>query len=314
MGSALVLIGVGLVALIVSGELFVRSAVSIAHRFRLSPLIIGLTVVAFGTSLPELTVSVQATLANQADIAVGNVVGSNIANMLLVLGAAALITPFTVRDGGVRRDSLVMIALSAFVVFLSFFEVLPRWIGWAMIASLVVYTLVQMRLGRSQDEAPDEPELAGGMKVAVPVAVISLAGLVFGADALVEGASNLARYMGVSEAVIGLTIVAVGTSLPELAISVIAAFRGHAAVAVGNAIGSNIFNVLMILGAAIAVGPLHFAPEIAQRDVWVMLGACTLVVGLIWSGGRLNRLEGLVALVLYFVYSAFLFYAAAPAA
>lgn len=313
MQSAFLLIGVGLVALIVSGELFVRSSVSIAHRFQLSPLIIGLTIVAFGTSLPELTVSVQATLARQPDIAVGNVVGSNIANMLLVLGAAALITPFTVRDSGVRRDSLVMIALSALVVALSFLEVLPRWIGGAMVACLVLYTLLQIRLGGGSDEAPEEAELAGGLKVAVPVAIISLAGLVFGADALVEGATNLARWWGVSEAVIGLTIVAVATSLPELAISIIAAFRGHAAVAVGNAIGSNIFNILMILGAAIAVGPIQFAPEIAHRDVWIMLASSALVVALIWSRGRLNRVEGLLALVLYFCYSAFLFYAVTPA-
>jgi len=214
-----------------------------------------------------------------------------------------------VRDSGVRRDSLVMIALSAVVVALSFLEVLPRWIGGAMVVSLVLYTLLQIRLGGSSDEAPEEAELAGGLKVAVPVAIISLAGLVFGADALVEGATNLARWWGVSEAVIGLTIVAVGTSLPELAISIIAAFRGHAAVAVGNAIGSNIFNILMILGAAIAVGPIQFAPEIAQRDVWFMLASSALVVALIWSGGRLNRVEGLLALVLYLSYSAFLFYA-----
>lgn len=309
MGSALLLVVVGLVALTVSGELFVRSAVSIAHRFQLSPLIIGLTVVAFGTSLPELTVSLQATLSGQPDIATGNVVGSNIANMLLVLGVAALIAPFTVRDSGVRRDGVVMVILLIGVVFLAYLDVLPRWIGWSMIGVLILYTFVQLRSGRSSDALAEEPELGGGLLVVIPVALVSLAGLIFGADTLVEGSTLVARGLGVSEAVIGLTIVAVGTSLPELAISIIAAFRGHAAVAVGNAIGSNIFNVLMILGAAIAVGPINFAPEIAQRDVWVMLVSGVLVVALIWFGGRLNRIEGAIALGLYISYSAFLFYA-----
>lgn len=304
---SLFIVGVGLVVLGAAGELFVRAAITVAHRFKLSSFVIGLTIVAFGTSLPELTVSVQATLAGEPEIAVGNVVGSNIANILLVMGVVALLKPFAAHGARLRRDGLVMIFASLLVIGLSYLELVPRFVGVTMLAGLVLYTLYQLRIGASDDDTVEEPELPGGMKVAVPAVVVSLGGLIFGADMLIRGATDIARIIGVSEAVIGLTMVAVGTSLPELAISAVAAIRGHAAVAVGNVIGSNIFNILMILGAAISVGPVSIPSEIANRDVWVMAGTSFMVLFLIWSGGRMTRLEGGIALSTYILYIGFLF-------
>ena len=309
--SAFYVIG-GLILLAGAGEYFVRSAVSIAARLSISPLIIGLTIVAFGTSLPELTVSLGSALSGQPDIAVGNVVGSNIANMLLVLGLAAAISPFAVGVASVRRDSLVMLVATLGVVGLSFYGEIPRFAGLAMIAVLVGYVMYAIRDDRSSSqeghEDVDDQMMSGGLPVYLLVGSVSLAGVVLGADLLIQGATFFARQLGVSEAVIGLTLVAVGTSLPEVVVSVIAAFRGHAAVAVGNVLGSNIFNILLILGATAAIAPLPIAPEIAHRDVWVMLFTTLMLVFFLRSDARLTRLEGMIALLVYALYIGVLYY------
>ncbi len=303
--SAIQVLG-GLVLLAAAGEYFVRSAASIAVHAKISPLIIGLTIVAFGTSLPELSVSLRSALAGQPDIAVGNVIGSNIANILLVLGMAAVISPFVVGAAHVMRDSIVMLLATAIVVLLALLGQVPRLAGGVMLAVLVVYIIYAIRADRAaasdMESDVEDQVMAGGLARHLAILGVSLASIVWGADLLIAGATFFARQFGVSEAVIGLTMVAIGTSLPELVVSIIAAIRGHSAVAVGNVIGSNIFNILLILGATALVSPLTIAAEIAQRDIWVLAIGSIILVFFLRSEGRLTRMEGLIALTLYAVY------------
>ncbi len=297
----------GLVLLAGAGEAFVRSAITVASRLSISPMVIGLTIVAFGTSLPELMVSLQAVTSGQSDIAVGNVVGSNIANVLLVLGAAAVISPFICDLQTIRRDGAFMIGATLFLVGVSFIGDVPRFFGIGMLLILGIIVVVQVRSGDEPEVEDVEHVLPGGLLLNVPLMIIALGGVVWGADLLILGAIDIATFIGVSEAVIGLTVVAVGTSLPELVVSIIAALRGHAAVAVGNVIGSNIFNILLILGAAAAIGPLSISAEIAGRDIWVMLVSSSVMLYFLRSGAFLSRREGLVALGLYLSYNLYLF-------
>ncbi len=309
--SAIYVVG-GLVLLAVAGEYFVRSAASIAIGLSISPLIIGLTIVAFGTSLPELSVSLSSALAGQPDIAVGNVIGSNIANVLLVLGAAAVISPFVTETTNIMRNSVVMIGATVFVCGLAMMGEVPRLAGGAMIIALIIYVVVTIRADRNAASTAetdiDDQVMAGGTVTHTLVLMASLAAIVWGASLLIDGAVFFARLLGVSEAVIGLTMVAVGTSLPELVVSVIAAWRGHSAVAVGNVVGSNIFNILLILGFTASITPLPMAAEISNRDVWVMLVSSLMLVFFLRSGGRLTRLEGAIALMCYGLYVTVLYY------
>lgn len=303
----------GLVLLGVAGEYFVRSAITVAEKLNIPQLIIGLTIVAFGTSLPELMVSIQASLAGQPDIAIGNVVGSNIANVLLVLGAAAAISPFAADLGSLRGDGFVMIAASVLAVVLSQLDIIPVWVGFSLLGLLIIYSITVFRMQKAAGEAgeiadaADENAMPGGLLVNFILMVGTLIGVVIGAKILISGAVEIARIIGVSEAVIGLTMIAIGTSLPELVVSMIAAFRGHAAMAVGNVIGSNIFNILMILGATASIAPVSFPSEVASRDVWIMLGSSALVIYFMRSNIRMSRPEGIICLVLYCSYTAYLY-------
>ena len=307
MVSAVMFIIAGLVLLAGAGEMFVRSAITIAARLDISPMVIGLTIVAFGTSMPELMVSIQAVLAGQADISVGNVVGSNIANVLLVLGAAAAISPFICDLETIKRDGALMIGASLILVAISFLGDVPQFVGFGMLILLAVILFVQVRSGEAPGVEDVEHLLPGGLFLNVPLMITALAGVIWGADLLIEGAIDIATFIGVSEAVIGLTVVAIGTSLPELVVSIIAALRGHAAVAVGNVIGSNIFNILLILGAAASIGPLSISAEIAGRDIWVMFASSVLMLLCLRFGATLSRREGLAALLFYLVYNVYLF-------
>ncbi|MDC0131325.1 calcium/sodium antiporter [Alphaproteobacteria bacterium] len=304
----------GFILLGLSGEALLRGAVTTAVAFRVPPLIIGLTIIALGTSAPEFTVSVQAALIDQADIAVGNVIGSNIANILLVMGTMALIQPFTTSGVNLKRDGAVMLIVSGVLVGLAYVGVITAFLGVGLLAALVVYLFVLYRGAQnpqtvSSDAADEvsEQALSGGLWLGVPVLVAGLFGIIWGADLMVTGAVALARDFGISEAVIALSIVAIGTSLPELAVSVVASLRGQAGLAVGNIIGSNISNILLILGGTALLAPLPIADVLAHRDVWVMFAVAVLGIYFMASKRAMSRAEGGLAIALYAGYIAFLY-------
>ncbi len=325
MDVALPLIG-GLVLLVIGGELFVRGAVQIAERIGVSPLLIGLTLVGFGTSTPELVTSVKASLAGSPGIAVGNIVGSNIANILVILGLAALITPVAVGRGALRRDGTIGAAVALAFTGVSIFGTLDRAVGTLFVAGLIAYIAFAWReesRGEPDHTAAFEKAQAfeevhpsglhatnasapgagwGGIALSAGFAFGGLALVVLGGGLLVDGAVALARGLGVSETVIGLTIVAVGTSMPELVTSVIAAMRRHADVALGNVLGSNIYNILGIGGATALLAPTTVPEAIVAYDVWVMVGASALLLLLGRTGWRIGRREGAALLALYVAY------------
>jgi cation:H+ antiporter len=290
----------GLVGLFLGGEALLRGAVGVAQAARLSPLVIGLTVVGFGTSTPELLVSLKAALDGAPDIALGNIVGSNIANILLILGISALVWPITVADMALRRDGLVMLGAAVALFAVVAFGSLGRVTGIALVLALITYLWIALRQPRPDADmavTPDRPLWASGLWVA-----LGLVGLMLGAKYLVDGAVIMARDFGVSEAFIGLTIVAVGTSLPELATSLVAALRKQSDIALGNIIGSNIFNILGILGVTAAITPIAAAPRFAQFDLPVMVGVSIVFALVLWRGGRIGHVAGLLCLAAYAVY------------
>ncbi|MCA1933952.1 MAG: calcium/sodium antiporter [Asticcacaulis sp.] len=307
-----VLIIGGLGLLFVGGESLIRGAVSLALNLRLSRLVIGLTVVGMGTSAPELMVSVQSALKGSPDLAVGNVVGSNIANILLIMGVGALLSPMAAKGLSLKRDALIMFAVTVGLLWLGFQGIITRDHGWMMLALLTTYLMgvyVWEKIIVGKDTAPAETstESAGSPLVALIWVALGLLMLVGGADALVRGAENVARGFGISEAVIGLTLVAVGTSLPELTVTIIAAFRRQGEVSLGNLIGSNIFNILGILGVTACIAPLRIAPQMAQIDMPVALGVAALVLLIILLAQKVGRLSGLLFLGLYAAYMTWLF-------
>ncbi len=310
----------------VGGEFFVRGAVQIAERFAVSPLLIGLTLVGFGTSTPELVTSVQASLAGSPGIAVGNIVGSNISNILVILGIAAIITPIAVGKGALRRDGTIAAAVAVALVAVGLFGMLDRVVGTLFVLGLVAYVAFawrEERRGEPDHTAAFEKAQAfegvhpsglhatnasapgagwGGIARSIAMAFGGLAVVVLGGSLLVDGAVMLARGIGISETVIGLTIVAVGTSMPELITSVVAAIRRHADVALGNVLGSNIYNILGIGGATALIAPTDIPAAIVAYDMWVMLAVSLLLICLGWTGWRIGRREGAAMLGLYAVY------------
>jgi cation:H+ antiporter len=305
----------GFAMLFGGGEWLVRGAVSVSRRFGLSPLLIGMTVVAFCTSAPELVVSLDAALAGNSDIALGNVVGSNIFNVLAVLGISALIAPIIVRPVELRRDSSVMVGSALVLAIMCQFGVISRVEGILLFAGLVAYVVLSYRAELRSPYSPsaeldtekaDEVEGPRPLWAGLALLAAGLALLVVGSRLLIIGATDIALMLGVSEAVIGLTLVAAGTSLPELATSVIAARRGHTDVAVGNVVGSNIFNILGILGIASIVRPLNVAEEIAHFDVWLMVAVSAVLAALLLLRGRVGRSVGASLVALYVTYSVLL--------
>ncbi|WP_372739949.1 calcium/sodium antiporter [Neptunomonas sp.] len=303
------LLGIGL--LTAGGEVLIRGSLAIAKRLGISPLLSGLLIVGFGTSMPELVVSVDAAINGQPDIAIGNVVGSNIANILLVLGLCAVISPLAVSPLSLRRDAVVVIAASLLFVLLASGRALSVVDGMIFITALFSYLI--WAYWTEQDKstlsgALHEAESAEIEKIPESflwsaIAVIGgLALLIAGSQVLLKGAVGIANGLGVSEAVIGLTLVAVGTSLPELTISVIAALRRHADVAVGNILGSNIFNILGILGVSAILQPLTLKGRVLEFDQWIMLGAAFLIFLFLFTDRKLSRIEGGVLLLGYFTY------------
>lgn len=306
-------IAIGLVLLLAGGEFLVRGSVAVAKRMGVSTLMIGLTLVGFGTSAPELVTSIQAALAGSPGIAVGNVVGSNIANILLILGVAALLLPVPVERKSFQRDGGMLIAVSLAAVGVVMFGHLGQLVGGIFVAALIAYIVWTYFTEReSGDDRAEEADhkidahapAPTSLWIGILLAVGGLAAVVYGADLLVNGAIVLALALGVSDAVIGLTLVAVGTSLPELATTVTAALRRQEDVAFGNVVGSNIYNVLAILGITALILPLRVPDEIILFDIWVLLGSALLLVLFVAVSGRVARWHGALFLSLYGLYLA----------
>lgn len=309
--TAFLMVFGGFIMLAAGGEVLVKGAVALAGKLQVPPLIIGLTLVALGTSAPELMISIEAGLSGNPGIAVGNVVGSNIANIFLVLGATAVLRPLVNTDRSLIRDSFFMIIVSGTFILFSFYDVVSRPMSILLLMMLIIYlyNVYQQEQRSSMNRTDLVAETSGkiGPFLSVLLMVIGVLSLVWGADILVDGSVVLARGFGISEAVIGLTLIAIGTSLPELAISVLAAYRGEVGVAFGSIVGSNIFNICFILGVAGLITPLEIAPQIAGFDVWVMLVASLIIFGVIKTGLSIGRFTGLLFLTAYTSYIAFLF-------
>ena len=305
----LLLIAAGLAVLVFAGDALVRGAVNLSLRLGIPALVVGLTVVAFGTSAPEMLVSVQAVLQDAPELALGNVVGSNIANILLVMGLPALIAAVAV-GREVMRDYLIMLAATILFIALAFGGTFGTVQGLILLGAMALaLTELWWRTRRRQIDTTDleGADLAlPGWRIAVLLA-LGLVGLPLGADLLVDGAVGIAQDLGVSEAVIGLTIVAVGTSLPELATTMTAALKREGGVALGNVLGSNLFNLLSIIGIASLVGPIPVPAEMLAKDLWVMLGASVLLVFWVLTGRSIGRLGGVAFLALYAAYLVTLF-------
>lgn len=311
--AALKVLG-GLGLLLFGGELLLRGAVALARRFGLSTLLIGLTVVAAATSAPELIVVLWSGLQGVPDLGVGNVVGSNIANVLLILGAGAVVYPIMTGPREVLRDGVIVAAVSLMVIVLAF---LGTWYwphGVVLLTLLVLYLTFSYRAERERPEDEQEEIAEEVAAIEVPdvsrlsawaglsLIIAGMGGMVLGSELLVDGAVVIARAAGVSDAVIGLTLVAIGTSLPELATAVIAAVRRHTEVALGNVLGSNLFNVLACLGALALAVPFQVAPEVRAFDIWVMGGVSLLLLPVMFTGWRIGRGEGVLFLLLYAGY------------
>jgi cation:H+ antiporter len=303
------LTAVGLVILLLAGDALVKGAVNLSLRIGIPAIIVSLTIVAFGTSAPELLIAIQAILDNSPGLAMGNVVGSNTANVLLVLGLPAILAGITTRECETRKSYLQMIAATLLFIALAFTGEFGLVQGAVLLLALGVIMLSTLKGAKQSDgqcSAEDEdlegadPNLSG-LWIAFYL-ILGLVGLPFGASILVDNASIIARDYGVSETVIGLTLVAVGTSLPELATTVMAALRKQADVALGNVIGSNLFNLLGIIGVASLVGAIPVDPAILHFDLWVMLAASLALIPFVFLKRNLTRGWGLLLTGLYLIY------------
>ena len=314
---AIFCIACGLVLLVVGGELLVRGASLLAMSMHISPLVIGLTVVAFGTSAPELGVTLQAAMSGAPDVAVGNVVGSNICNVLLVLGASALVAPLVVSSQLIRLDVPLMI-LSALAMWLFARDLqISRLEGAILFGALLGYIAFSIMQSRKEQRAvieeftrelPHAGKLLSATWAQIALIVVGLALLGAGSRLLVGGAVEIARYWQVSELMIGLTIVALGTSLPEVVTSVVASCRGERDIAVGNVVGSSLFNILCVLGLTSVVSPtgVPVAANALAFDIPVMVAACAICLPIFFTGYTISRLEGGVLLFYYVAYTALL--------
>ena len=313
--QSLLALGGGVLLLLAGAEVLVRGASALALRVGISPLVVGLTVVAIGTSSPELVVSVQAALAGQGGVAIGNVVGSNVANLGLIVGLAAMLSPMAVDRKLVRHDlPIMLLSMGALWVFL-LDGTLVRWEGALLLCAAVAYTVEGITTSRRKERArkaelPPEVQEAlseanAGFKRHFLFVVGGVALLVYGSELLVTGAVAVAEQLGVSEAVVGLTLVALGTSLPELATTVVAARRGEGEIALGNAVGSNIFNVFSVLGPASLVAPIQ-SVGVGADILAIMVGFGLVTLLFLITGGRTRRWEGAVLLLGYVGYVAYI--------
>ncbi len=308
---SLILIVVGGVLLYLGAESLVRGSAAIALKFGISPLVIGLTVVAYGTSTPELIVSIQAALSNHGDIAVGNVIGSNIFNIAMILGLCALIRPLAAPQQLIKIDAPIMLLVGFAGLFIIYNHLISRLEGLILVAGLIAYTgfnfwYARRHASESQkdNQIPAKINNGGLLKYYgfdTFLIILGLGLLVLGSNFFVEGSVQLARLLGISEAVIGLTIVAAGTSLPELATSVVAAAKKQADIAIGNIVGSNIYNILAILGISASLKPIH-APNISAVDLYTMLGLSLMLCCIIFISKGIKRWQGGLFVLLYLIY------------
>ncbi|MBR0566511.1 calcium/sodium antiporter [Azoarcus sp. L1K30] len=310
----------GLTTLVIGAELLVRGASRLAVSFGISPLVVGLTVVAFGTSAPEMAVSVGSAFNGNPDIAIGNVVGSNIANVLLILGIAALIAPLVVAEQIIRQEIPIMIGASVLLLLMALDGAIGRTEAGILFGLVVGYTVFLVRQSRKASKAAEDA-FAGEIptsswdrhwSVQTLLIVAGLGLLILGADWLVSSAVAFARVFGVSDLVIGLTVVAIGTSMPEIATSIVAALRGQRDIAVGNVVGSNVFNICAVLGMTGLVAPAGLPISEAARnfDLWVMLAVAVAALPVMITGREIARWEGAVFLLYYAAYTAWLVLAA----
>lgn len=313
--TTLVLFIAGLILLIVGAESLVRGASRLAAAVGISPLVVGLTVVAYGTSAPELAVTLQSALAGQADMGLGNVVGSNIFNVLLVLGLSAAIAPLVVSKQLVRLEVPLMIGLSFLVLLLGLDGRISRLDGLALFAGAIGYTVFVIRQSRRENRTDntiegnqEQPERKQSWPVQLGLIAAGLGLLILGSRWLVDGAIVFARLLGVSELIIGLTIIAAGTSLPEVATSVIASMRGQRDISVGNVVGSNIFNIVAVLGLASALSPLGISVPVAALgfDIPVMIAVAVACLPVFFTGRQISRWEGWLFLAYYGAYTLYL--------
>ncbi len=297
----------GLALLLFAGDLLVKGAVGLAENLRIPPLVIGLTVVAFGTSAPELVVSAGAALSGAPGIAVGNIVGSNIANVFLVLGLAALFAPVRAVERGTRDNVTAMLAATVLFMGLLANGAIGRLEGALLFAGLCAFLAWQVRTARSHHHRPPDLQEEVGTaphdtRRVVAFLLLGLIGLPIAARLTVSGASAIAAYFGIPDTVIGLTVIAIGTSLPELATTLLAGMRRHAAVAMGNIVGSNIFNIAGIMGLTALIHPVTVDPHIVSIDMWVMLAAAVLLAVFAYARVVAGRLHGIAMLAVYAGY------------
>ncbi len=299
---------VGVLLLVLGAEWLVTGAARLARDMGVSPFVVGLTVVAFGTSAPELAASVRATLAGEGELAVGNVIGSNIANICLILGLTAIMRPVPVQSGVVRRDVPIVIGVTIGAILVFMDGVVGRIEAAVLAVGIVAFTVFLVVAGRREviEQALDEPEQVirvGPARVWTIVrTLVGMIALVLGADLLVEGASALAAALGVPSVIIGLSLVAFGTSVPELATSLAAALKRESDIAVGNILGSNVFNILCVLGISGLVRPLDVPDLAMQRDVWVMLVVALACLPILGTARRISRIEGSLLFTTYIAY------------
>ena len=306
---------VGLVLLIWGADRFVHGAAAIARNLGVAPLMIGLTIVAFATSAPEVLVSAVAALRGETDLAVGNAIGSNIANIGLVLGTVALIRPIELRSATLRREMPALLAVSLLTVALFLDSVLSRVDGFVLLTGLIFVIIWLVRLGLRSSasdplQADFEAEIPRDMKMRVAAIwlAVGITALLIGADLLVDGAIEIALALGVSEVVIGITLVAVATSLPELAVSVVSAIRGEYGLAIGNIVGSNIFNLLAVVGLAAAIQPAVLPPTVLSLHLFVMVAFTLVLFAMTYEydgRGSISRFEGLMLLAAFAAYDAY---------
>ena len=312
MEANIFILAAGFGLLYVGGEAVVRGAAAMGRRLGITPVMVGLIIVAFGTSAPELAVSLRAALGGHGGLAIGNVVGSNICNIALILGLTALIRPPTIQAQLIRFDVPVMIGSSAFLILLLIDGTLSRLDGAALILALLVYLTLAVKKAREEQQAVRREmrdalsKPAGYTRKRALLLLVGLATLVAGGDLFVRGAVGIAEALQIPSSIIGLSIVALGTSLPELATSTVAAIRGHGDIAAGNVIGSNIFNVLLILGLTAAITPLP-VEAVSFTDLGIMFAIMLIVLPLMFTQTRIARWEGGLLVVIYCGYMGWLF-------
>jgi len=300
--TAVLIVG-GLVALVVGAELLVRGAAALALRLGIPPIVVGLTVVSIGTSLPELAVGIDAARMGAGPLAVGNIAGTNVVNILLILGLSAAIAPIAIQRNTIRFELPMMAAAAVLLMVLSLDGQISRIDGAILLLLAIAFSIQVVRLGR-REPPPAEDELPplGNPVVELGLLIGGMVIVILGADWLVDGAVDAARTLGVSEAIIGLTIVAIGTSMPELVTTLISTFRGERDVAIGNLIGSSVYNIAFILGATSLVAPLEVTRELIQIDLPVMVAVSLICIPVFMTGRRVSRTEGILFILAYAVY------------